>query len=102
MVRQRLAVAEELYVDVGAEANVVGKVPADVVGVFIDDDVVAVPVPVVAIAKIRSSDAEIETTEPEAARTTTGEMPDVFGAKAGSEMAVLPGMIHVEAGVLGA
>jgi hypothetical protein len=99
---RELAVAEEFDVDVGAQADVVGQVPADVVGVFVDDDVVAGPVPVVAIGKVKGSNAEVEAAEPEAARTAASETPDVFGAKASSEMTVRPGMIEMEAGVVGA
>ena len=102
LVELRLAVAEELYVDVGAEANVVGEVPTDVVGVFVDDDLVAVPEPTVAEADVIGSDAEIEATEPEAGRTAAGEMPDMAAAKAAGEMAMLPRMIEMIVRIVGA
>lgn len=101
MTRQRLAVAEELDVNVGAEADVVSEVPADVVGILVDDDVVGIPKPVIAIGDVKGSDAEVEAAEPEAARTAAGEAPDVFGAEAGGEVAVRPRMIEMEAGVRG-
>lgn len=88
--------------DVGAEADVVGEVPADVVGIFVDDDVVAGPIPVVAIAEIRGGDAEIETVKPETGRAAAGEVPDMAFAEAPAEVAMLPRMILVEAGVFGA
>lgn len=100
LARERLAVAEELDVNVGAQADVVGQVPAHVVGIIVNDDVIAGPVPVVTIAKVRGGDAEVEAAEPEAARTAASETPDVFGTKPGGEMAVRPGMIEMEAGVL--
>lgn len=99
MIGRRLAVAEELDVDVGAEADVIGEVPANVIGIFVDDDVVASPVPVVAIANVRACNAEIETVKPEAGRTAAGEMPDMAFAKAAAEVAMLPRMIEMEAGI---
>lgn len=44
--------AEVLDVDVGAQTDIVGEVPALVVGIVVDDDVVAVPEPVVAEADV--------------------------------------------------
>jgi len=88
------------YVDVGAQPHVVGEVPAVVVGIFVDDDVVAVPEPVAAVGEIECADAEIEAAEPEAAGTASGEMPDVAAAEAAGEVAVLPGMIEMHAGIV--
>jgi hypothetical protein len=71
-----------------------------VVGVFVDDDVVAVPEPVAAIADVEGADAEVETSEPEAVGAASGEMPDVAAAEASGEVAVFPGMIEVHAGIV--
>src|SRR5580693_330199 len=61
-----LASAEILDVDVSAETDVVGEVPAVVVWVVVDDDLVGAPVPVTAEAVVSWGDIEIETAEPEA------------------------------------
>ena len=53
-------------VDVGAEPGVVGEVPAGVVRIFVDDDLVGVPKPAVNIAKVVRSYAEVEASKPEA------------------------------------
>jgi hypothetical protein len=94
--------AEVLDVDVGSEAGVVGEVPAGVVGVFVDDDVVTVPVPAVDVGEVEGGYAPVEAAEPEAGGAAAGEAPDVAGAEAGGEAAVLPGMVEVEAGIVGA
>ena len=86
--------------DVGAEPDIVGEVPADVVGVFKNRDVVAVPEPVVAVSDIKGGDAEVEATEPEAAGTATGQTPDMASTEAAAEVAMLPGMIEVEPGII--
>ena len=65
------------------------------VGIIVDDDVVAVPKPVVAEADVIGGDAEIEATEPEAIGTASCEMPNVAAAKAAGEVSVLPGVIEV-------
>jgi hypothetical protein len=87
--------AEILNVNVGPETNVVCEIPSVVIGIFVDDNVVAVPEPAVAVADVKGRDVEIETAEPEAIGAAAGEMPDVAGAEAAGEVAVLPGMIEV-------
>lgn len=88
--------------DVGAEANVIGQVPAVVIGVLVDDDLVGVPEPIVAVAEVRGRDGEIEAAEPEAFAIAAGNAPDVAAAEAAVEAAVLPRMIEMEAGVIAA
>ena len=72
------------------------------VGIFIDDDVVAVPEPVAAEADVIGSDAEIEATEPEAVGTAPREMPDVAASEAAGKASVFPGMIEVVMGIVAA
>lgn len=91
-----------LNVDVGAESYVVGEIPAVVVGVFVDYDVIGIPKPVIAEGEIKSRDGEVETAKPETAGATTPDAPDVAAAEAAGEVAVLPGVIEVEAGLVSA
>jgi hypothetical protein len=86
--------------NVGTEADVVGEIPSDVVGIFVDHDIVAVPEPVTAVTDVEGSDAEIEAREPKPARAATREMPNVTAAEAPGEVSMLPGMIEVKAGVI--
>ncbi len=86
--------------DVGAELHVVGEIPAVVVGVFVDHDLVAVPEPVIAEGQVKGADAEVEAAEPETVGAASGDAPDMAAAEAAGEVAMLPGMIEVEAGVI--
>ena len=92
--------AHEHYVNVGPQPDVVGEIPARMIGIIIDDDLIRIPEPVVAEGEIIGSNAEIETTEPEAAGAPTGESPPVLRAQAGSEVSVFPGMIDVVVGIV--
>jgi len=94
--------AQEHYVNVGPQPYVVGEIPARMIGIVVDDDLIRIPEPVVAEAEIIGSNAEIETTEPEPAGAPAGESPPVLRAQAGSEMSVFPGMIDVVVGIVSA
>jgi len=87
-------------VNVGAQPDVVGKVPAVVVGVVVDHDVIIIPIPVIAIADVEGGDAEIVSAEPEAAGTTAPQTPDMAAPDSKRKVAVLPGMVEVEAGII--
>lgn len=89
-----------IYMDVGPEPDVVSEVPAFMVRVFVDNDVVAVPEPVVAEADVVGGDAEVEAAEPEAIGATAAEMPDVATAEAAGEAAVFPGVVEMVMGVV--
>lgn len=88
--------------DVGAEADVIGQVPAVVIGILVDDDLVGVPEPIVAVIEVRGRDGEIKAAEPEALAIAAGDAPDVAAAEAAVEVAVLPRMIEMETGVIAA
>lgn len=60
--------AEVLDVNVGAEARVVGEVPADVIGIVVDHDVIRSPVPVAAVVEVVGRYAEVESAKPETTR----------------------------------
>ena len=81
--------------DVGSQPDIVGEVPAVVVGIFVDDNVIAVPEPIPAEPDVVGCDAEVETAEPEAAGTASSEMPDVAAAETAGEVTVLPGVIDM-------
>ena len=65
------------------------------IGVFVDDDVVVIPKPVVAESDVIRGDAEVEATEPETVWPSATEMPDVATAEAAGEAPVLPGIVDV-------
>ncbi len=86
--------------NVSAEPHVVGQVPAHVIGIFIDHDLIAVPQPVAAVADVDRCHAEVESAKPEAAGTATSQPPDVPFAEATGEVPVLEGMIQVVARIV--
>jgi len=88
-------------VDVDTEAYVVGKVPADVVGIRIEDDVVGAPVPAVAVGDVGGSNAEEESAEAEAVRSASGETPNLACTYGAGEVSMFPGMVEVVASVVG-
>lgn len=88
------------YVNVSAQAYVVSEIPAIVVGVFVDDHVVAVPIPAVGIGKVKRGDTEVEAAKPETAGIPTLNAPPMSATEATLKAAVLPWMVEVEAIVL--
>ena len=86
--------------NIGAKPDVVGEIPADVVRILEDRDRVAVPKPVVAVTEIEISNAKEKAAKPETARAASHQSPNVAAAEAAGEVAVLPGMVEVEAGVI--
>ncbi len=83
------------HVDVGSEPDIIGEVPADVIGIVVNDDVVRIPEPVVTETKVVWSYGEIETAEPEAAGTTASKAKDVAATNTTGEVTMLPGMIQM-------
>ena len=92
--------AEVLNVDVGAETDVVGEVPADVIRVVVEDDVIGAPIPIRAVTKVIGSYAEKESAEPEAIRTASAKTPDVSATDFAGEVTVRPGMVKVIVGIV--
>jgi hypothetical protein len=87
-------------VNVSAQPGVVGEIPANVVGVFVNGDIVAVPVPVITVGKVKRGDAEVEAAKPETAGIASLQTPLVSTAKAAIEAAMLPWVVEPEARVV--
>jgi hypothetical protein len=86
--------------DVSAQPDVVSQIPAVVVRIFIDHDIVGTPVPVVAISEIIGRNRKIETAEPEAARAASFDPKRMTSAEATRKAAMLPGMVEVVVGII--
>jgi hypothetical protein len=86
-------------VNVSAQSDVVCQVPANMVRVVIDHDVVATPIPVATKSYVKGGDAEVRTVEPKPARASTLQPPTVACADAKGKPPVFPGMIEVVVGV---
>ena len=91
--------AEIHDVHVRSETNVVGQIPAGVVGIVINDNLVGIPEPTVAIADVKRSHAPKPSVETETSGTATAETPNVAAANAAIEVAVLPGMVEMIVGI---
>ena len=87
---------------VGSEPDVVGEVPADVIGIIVDDDVVRIPEPSVTETNVVGSYGEEETAEPETAGTTATEAPHMAAPETAGEATMLPGMIQMVMSVVAA
>jgi hypothetical protein len=83
-------------VNVGAQAQVVGEIPAVVVRVLVNHHVVAVPIPAIAIREVKWGDAEIEAAKRETAGIATLYAPPMSMTQATLKVAVFPGMIEAE------
>ena len=92
--------AQILDVSVGAESYVIGEIPADVIGIVIDDDVIGIPQPAVYKAEVIGSNAKEESIEAEALRTSSPKPIDVIATDLAAEVSVCPGMIEMIAGIV--
>src|SRR5688572_25195449 len=99
---QHLESPEICDVEVGAEPCVVGQVPTLMIGIFVDRDLVAVPEPVIAEAKVEGADSKVEAAEPEAFPGSSSKPEDMAATEAAGETPVFPGMIEVIAGIIAA
>lgn len=81
--------------DVCSQSDVVSEIPADVVRIRVDDDVVRIPEPAGTIIDIVRSHTEVKASEPEAIRRSSNQPIDVAASYAAGEMAMLPRMIQV-------
>src|SRR5208337_4503258 len=88
-------VPEEHDVNVSAQSDVERQIPADVVGIVVNHDLVSVPHPVVAVTVVIRGNAEIETAEPEAIASSAGQMPNVPAANSARKVPVLPRVVEV-------
>jgi hypothetical protein len=99
--RRKLLCPEILNVHVGSEAYVVGEIPARVVRIFVDDDLVGVPEPTIDIGQVVGGYAEVEAAKPEAGWAAAAQTPNMRRTKAGGEVPMLPGMVEMIVGIGG-
>jgi len=75
--------------------HVIGQVPAGVVRILVENDVVGAPQPSIAKWVIVGRDAEVETAKPKPRRTASAQVPYMLGPKAAVEMSMLPRMVEM-------
>ena len=81
--------------NVGSQAHVVRQVPAHVVGIVIDDYVIRIPEPVVAVIVVIRRNGKKESAECKPFAVAAADPPDVMRANRSGEMPVLPGMVEM-------
>jgi hypothetical protein len=91
--------SEVLHVDVRAQSGVVREVPADVVGIVVNHDRIAIPEPAVDEAVVPWRDAEEEAVEPEPPSVPSLEVEHMAAAEPAREPPVLKRMIEVIVGI---
>ena len=72
------------------------------VGIFVDDDVIAVPKPIANVIVIVGSYAEGEAAEPEALAVSSAQAEHMTAAKTAGEAAMFPRMIEMIVGIIAA
>lgn len=81
--------------DVGSQPHVIGEIPTVVIRVFVNYDVIGVPVPVIAVTDVVRSHTKKETAKREPIWSASRKMPYMAFAKATGKAAVLPRMIEM-------
>ena len=90
------------YMHVGAESHIISQVPARMIRIVVDDDVIGVPEPAVAITYVIGCDTPGPTIEPEATGASAADVPYVMWSEAAGKVPMLPGMINMVVSIIGA
>ena len=59
---------------VGTKAHVVSEIPAGVIGIIVDDDLIGIPEPIGAEGEVGGCDRPVPSIEPEPAGAASGQM----------------------------
>ena len=86
--------------DVGTEPGVIGEVPAGVVGIGIDYDVVVIPQPSVCVVVVIGRNLEEVAVDIKSIAVTATKPPDVLRPDAAVEPPVFPWMIEMIVGIV--
>jgi hypothetical protein len=85
-------------VEITTGANVVGEVITGVIGILIQHDLVAIPVPAAGVAHVAGRDAKEKAIETETVGSASAQSPPMSRTNV-AEPAMLPGAFHAEASV---
>ena len=88
-------------VSVGTEPGVIGEVPAGVVGIGIDYDVVVIPQPSVCIVVVIGRHLEKVAVDIKSIAVTAAKPPDVLRPDTAAEASVFPWVIEMIVGIVG-
>jgi hypothetical protein len=98
----RALASEIIDVDVSSRAGIVSQVPARVIRIFVDHDIIAVPVPIVDVTVIEWRDPEIESVKPKTVPVAATQVEHMAGTETACEVPVLPWMILMKTWVVAA
>src|SRR5579863_8932709 len=87
---------------IGSQADVIREIPARMVRIVVDDDIVRVPEPAVAVPHVIGRNAPVPVVEPESPRAAAAQMPYMARAEAAAKAAMLPGMVQMKVRVVAA
>jgi hypothetical protein len=87
-------------VDVNPQPHVIGEVPADVIRILINHDLVRTPEPVIAKAVVVWGNAKVEAAKPEALPVPSFKPKDMVGTEPAREVSMLPRMIEMVVGII--
>ena len=88
--------------DIGAEAGVIREVPAWVIGIVVQHDVIAVPQPIVGVVVVVRRDAPEITSEPETVAASAFDAINVIAANFAAEVSVFPNVVLVVTSIVAA
>jgi hypothetical protein len=93
--QQKSAVPHKHDVHICAKPDVISQIPAVVVRVFVDHDIVPTPVPVAAISDIVRRNGKIEPAKPEPTRPAAFDPENMIAPEAAAKVPVFPWTIEV-------
>jgi len=82
------------HVAIGSKSNIISKIPARMVRIVVEHDVVGVPDPVHSVRNVIRCDAELITGKPEAVRSSTFKTVNVARPDFCQKASMLPGSIE--------
>jgi hypothetical protein len=88
------------HVNVSAQPRVVSEVPAVVIRIFINNDLVSIPEPIIDEAVVVRGNTEIKPADPETVPVPACKPENMLGSEAAGKASVLPGPIEVVVGII--
>src|SRR5258708_15196486 len=93
--------AQERNMNVGPQPRVIRQIPSHMIGIVVDHDAVAVPIPVIDIRVVEIRNSEVKAVEPEAFSVSAAQYPHVPRTEPAAEPAMLPWMVNVKTPIVG-
>jgi hypothetical protein len=89
-------------VDIGSEAGVIREIPAWVIWVVVQHDVIAVPQPIIGVVVVVRRDVPVKAAEPETVAASAFDAVNVVTANFTAEASVFPNVILMVARIVAA